>query len=689
MRSKRDVTNVWNTRIVVRLVVCCCCYYDYFGSSVLVDATSGYASTYYNVTPYWNNIPSNTSSGAFSGVPKGCTCAVNENPCTKYVCTCSCDVTAGACDPNCCCDTECSTEQINLFKDANACETDSTNDQTTATTKCIGENELYDINPKYRMNVENYFERSVLCIVVDNSPSEGSFFEDPGSLNVNQVFCDQNVAPTYAWSSSGTCTSSSQRYDAAFTTTAYAVDDKIPLASSTQSSVETILGGFFSLPTSGIDGVCNDQNPVGFMRSDASVCARRVVDATGSCTQEAYAVISNLTTLLLGVAPTSIGSFSTNAYVPLQISQLCYFDDATQTAVNCTTSPSSVPEPSDKSGGGGCDGVMRSMHITVMDNGVGVVTAAFADVVIYGSIASSTEAFATQIFSISFESNTTVTRSFDLGNLIERPTSGNAGYEDDLPVNAGYSEQEGANTSKSAIRMLTRGLHVAAPSATGGCDAESVVEVGFGQDVKSGCSIEYDEAALEAACSAFANAQTLPVTLSDWWSAVVNGSVAAAIGMFGNADPLDASDWIALTTESLSTYADVTMYNAKLRQCDDIVSSINLELLYAPVGENSDPQNKIVAARVWYGTDTWRFRRTDRSGFAQTFSFYTTVTFVEYDVSMIEDYVPSTPDLLPKLPHDLWYPFTLSSGRRRSEISVVLLATALAASVAAALYDGY
>ena len=53
-------------------------------------------------------------------MPPGCTCRAsgvvnNDVRCEQFDCPCQCDLTAGACDMNCCCDQECSNEVLSSF----------------------------------------------------------------------------------------------------------------------------------------------------------------------------------------------------------------------------------------------------------------------------------------------------------------------------------------------------------------------------------------------------------------------------------------------------------------------------------------------------------------------------------------------------------------------------------------------
>jgi len=52
-------------------------------------------------------------------LPQGCTCSnsmTTDNECELFDCKCGCDLTAGVCDPNCCCDPDCSAGEVERFE---------------------------------------------------------------------------------------------------------------------------------------------------------------------------------------------------------------------------------------------------------------------------------------------------------------------------------------------------------------------------------------------------------------------------------------------------------------------------------------------------------------------------------------------------------------------------------------------
>ena len=80
--------------------------------SVTNDTTSTTTTTHHT-----------TSSSLLFYMPAGCDCKLSgratsnddQQQCNQFDCQCQCDLTAGVCDINCCCDPECSSDEISTF----------------------------------------------------------------------------------------------------------------------------------------------------------------------------------------------------------------------------------------------------------------------------------------------------------------------------------------------------------------------------------------------------------------------------------------------------------------------------------------------------------------------------------------------------------------------------------------------
>lgn len=67
------------------------------------------------------------------------------------------------------------------------------------------------------------------------------------------------------------------------------------------------------------------------------------------------------------------------------------------------------------------------------------------------------------------------------------------------------------------------------------------------------------------------------------------------IGSFGNADPLDTSQWTAV---SISKGTPTALWQDDLGLCSDFFSIMHYRFLLADVGSYDNPQTKIMAAQV-------------------------------------------------------------------------------------------
>merc|ERR1719217_682750 len=65
------------------------------------------------------------------------------------------------------------------------------------------------------------------------------------------------------------------------------------------------------------------------------------------------------------------------------------------------------------------------------------------------------------------------------------------------------------------------------------------------------------------------------------------------VGMFGNADPLDTSQWLQARVVDVSTTPTLS---TDQRLCSNLITSLHYRFLTARVGEVGNPQNKIIGA---------------------------------------------------------------------------------------------
>lgn len=211
--------------------------------------------------------------------------------------------------------------------------------------------------------------------------------------------------------------------------------------------------------------------------------------------------------------------------------------------------------------------------------------------------ASSSPVAVAQDWSVSFVSASgPPQRSAALGNLMDFSRSGNPGYVTGRPLLAGY------RVGGSAINAQLPGLRVGWEVGPGGqClqppsstayspSAHAGLLVQFGVDMQAGCSLRLTRAQLRAMCNGagpyMSAGSDVPVFLR------VN---ASHVGIFGNADPLDASQWLVLD-QALGT--STSSWDEQRGVCRDMYAALHFRFLTAQVGSAGNPQNKVIAAQV-------------------------------------------------------------------------------------------
>jgi hypothetical protein len=168
--------------------------------------------------------------------------------------------------------------------------------------------------------------------------------------------------------------------------------------------------------------------------------------------------------------------------------------------------------------------------------------------------------------------------------------SGNPGYRTGLPVLFGYQN------SSNEIQEFVRGLTLQYPSQSSTCPVSSVdknfVPIGFGYDAVTGCVMKLSKEDLRSFCCTGASGSCLDgsgvgsIESSPFVSSIgipfylnfTEGYVfklicfealsflARYIGIYGNADPLDITQWLPIT---LTVPSDARSWNDKTGTCSN------------------------------------------------------------------------------------------------------------------------
>jgi len=295
-----------------------------------------------------------------------------------------------------------------------------------------------------------------------------------------------------------------------------------------------------------------------------------------------------------------------------------------------------------------------------------------------------------QSFGVEFVSAAvTGTTSVGSGNLVTRAKSGNPGYLMGKPVLIGTLAAPEAPSTLNTIAEVAEGLQVASslmpyssadPSAFGTAQCPTSLTgaqqtVGFGYDMASGCGLVLTRAQLKDLCCTNSDECT-PVSPSAYVHPTSGIPYFLAlptdtnyVGLYGNADPLDAKQW---TTMGVREATLKRGWNDHTGICRNMLTGLHYKFLVASTGEKSFPQSKIVAAEVEQLVGDWRSTvpYTDTQS-TQTFPLEVIVSFIHKGAADISGYVPPAPPVLVQVPHDVFYPFFMSPASRQAPVLLV------------------
>ncbi len=649
---------------------------------------------------------------AARSLPAGCSCVESKDTGCKFDCTCTCDLTPGQCDANCCCDGDCNAAQVAQFQAAYSfCQESAT--KVLSVSKCLSTASVAEVNPSYGLRTYDPDDgiSGFLCVVKDNNPTKGNFYTAVATPQSDAVLDASGVAPLHSFKPVplATLTSSTQ--------TAFVPGDRLQATYAASGGVDATglaaFGGYLPLPTAGIDGRCSTHNGVRFQTPvTENRCARTAVESTvtlsDACTQQfSWTPYMGANVLFVRKAYASsitVGVPSSAEYVPVEVGTIHVRDPSTGALTAAGSLPATAWD------GTTCTNAVRSLHYQVTYSQLqaasgdtaesgGQVTRVVANVVLEPLTASGTGTSQ----SLSSEQEFLVDFLRAGGSNETRSRSGNPGYEMGRPVLAGSlvnNNAEGTETPKSAIAQVKDGLRVPFfADRAGAClkgtaaaldDQPAGQQVLFGHDLLVTCLLRgVTRADLKSMCekdpdTVVASAGARDTTYGAYLNAT---AMPPRIGVFGNANytNTDTSEWLEFQVNAPS---GAGTFDTSTLICGGggLVTSIDLEFLVAKSGAYLNPQSKIVAARASFGREDVQFvAETSDAGGTDTMDLVlaTTVTFVNLGDEALEEYVPPAPPLLPEIPYDIFYPFLLSAAPAPAAVApaVAFLAAAVAVAV--------
>jgi len=216
-----------------------------------------------------------------------------------------------------------------------------------------------------------------------------------------------------------------------------------------------------------------------------------------------------------------------------------------------------------------------------------------------------------------------------------------------------------STSTPKAVSALVSGLTTFSTSdgscSGGGFDASGTV-VGFGTDLSVGCTKSFTRASLKAFCatSNAADLATLTTGKADQsmhvpqWLVDSVGDGQSLVGIYGNADPLDATQWMEVFNpkDSEDFEAKSVAWKESESSCEGIPTSVNYEFMWSYSGSTDSPQAKISSVQVSYEDKAKiSFVKGVGEGETQDVQFMSTVTWVYYERDS-EVYSPPPPPII-------------------------------------------
>ncbi|KAL9649049.1 hypothetical protein ABK040_008426 [Willaertia magna] len=525
--------------------------------------------------------------------------------------TCTCNKVVGQCDVNCCCDKECSSSFY-----------------TTAFTKCVSSVNKKDYNYacvanslvtfsnlQSGINVEeatNPAATPFFCVYYEASSVQGNFFTQIDDLELDSIkkAVDNEdrsekykrltpLSKIYGQTPSATNTNPNH----------YVYGDHIKTSSN-----------FFSVAYPANSLLCELTSYVKYLQNKPSSTCQMTFSTSSSLFSACGDVLSLSTINSLKVSRVGSPSLSSDYFL---------VSFGTLTLVNSDGSETSLSLPIS----------------TVFDNTLNICRFAVIGTKYYITFEEdSTISSVTVDLRFKHVSVGTVERSAEVlfinststewkdGTI--RPNSGNPGYKRAMPVLAGKLT---TNAAKSAILQNINGIEIKT-----GLSCSSTSQITFDVDQDIGCSTSLSLSELKSLCTT----NTISELSFDY----------THVGRFGNADFHNVNDWVKITSESKpsATWDDLT------NTCNNLAAGVEYQFVIAKAGSVYNEQWKIAGVRRMYYPLKWKFTNKDPTS-KQLFWIENRIRFIRISNQPLVQKNYPAPTLLPFLPEDVFYPFSLLS----------------------------
>mmetsp|Transcript_12103 Transcript_12103/g.34817 ORF Transcript_12103/g.34817 Transcript_12103/m.34817 type:complete len:667 (+) Transcript_12103:27-2027(+) len=612
----------------------------------------------------WEAARSSYHYEAVAGDPASCCGAqlVGDPVSGSQPYNCPSDATAGACDAGSCCDPDCSKGALATVDGVFECVTEETPFSRSNVLYCSDALPLSTVNLPASARADGWVATTefndLLCVYKDNSPSIGSFYSDPTTvgLTAQQVMNEIEAA---AFSFFSTKLSGPRSLDTS--SPMYHLGD--PVLGEGCVSADDARGcgslGPVLLPGVSPDGSCDTHGrSLPFLQDiQPYTCtpaegASLVELCSSRLAAQQVTILNRGAAAALATAP--------NLGLQLAVSVLHRLEDGGDFV------PSGAPIPQaiyDFADGGVCRNALVGLEWRFVVTDAGTISEATAYI---------------DIRNISSPVSQRFGAKFELGSEAEvattvRPVSGRPGYLRGLPLLvADGTPPSSGETATLKLRMEP--TPVLERTAGGACDFGASdalsIPLTFGDEVAASCVESFNSVdELRQWCEQAPALSEIPVlrSLNLTWG----GDALAWIGSFGDAHPDAAADWTPLRLAT-DNDAIIRSWDASRLQCDNVLSSVEVQILFVEIGALLVPAKKIAGARLKLSS---RSVRAARCPLGQPtgqpchtrYAITASTRFVQLtEGQSVEAYVPPLPRIFPAFPADVLYPFFRPSSAAES-----------------------
>ena len=346
--------------------------------------------------------------------------------------SCSCDLVNAVCEIDCCCDSDCSSNDAATFL---FCIGDSFN---ASNQLCVHDQVVFYNNP----NIVSQLRQDDLFCIVENSFSERNFYTSPSCLTGAAASCFNNLLTRFRFVSPSTSIPASLDV--------YRAGDSII------TQYLSTAQGILSTPGPGVNNVCTESNPVHHFYPRTTLCNRLISNLSTACEEESALDYSSYTSFKVFSRP------NMTAANPLDVTSTCLSNGA---SVMCD-----IPQFI----GTSCTNAVLSLSYLVTSNDFNEIQSTEATF----TIASITQDDLplTQSFTVMFQTLTT-----NASSAVSK--SGNPGYLVGKPLLTALVLSTGDPSFNSEVFLIT-------PDSRGYCTGLNVkLPLRFQQNQRSGCLV--------------------------------------------------------------------------------------------------------------------------------------------------------------------------------------------------------